>query len=145
MTFCEDPPREGVIRLRCAYLELCTAISSRKRALPHGGHPLKYAASDSTMGQRRVGAVFAAIHAIEGHHRVLASHFIRRGNDKYKSCMSITTHSGHFRSSDNLGLPLPWQSRRPLVYKKSFFVIAPFSHHTPRSNFIEERQAMRYI
>src|SRR5215813_12955622 len=89
MTFCEDPPREGVIRLRCAYLELCTTISSRKRALTHGGHPLKYAASDSTMGQRRVGAVFAAIHAIEGHHRVLASHFIRRGNDKYKSCMSI--------------------------------------------------------
>src|SRR5262245_43967181 len=68
MTFCEGPPREGVIRLRCAYLELCTAISSRKRALPHGGHPLKYVASDSTMGQRRVGAVCAAIHAIEGHH-----------------------------------------------------------------------------
>src|SRR5215510_725758 len=66
MTF-EGPPREGVIRLRCAYLELCTAISSRQRALPHGGHPLKYAASDSTMGQRRVGAVFAAIPAIEGH------------------------------------------------------------------------------
>src|SRR4030095_1549933 len=71
MTFCEGPPREGVIRLRCAYLELCTAISSRKRALPHGGHPLKYAASDSTMGQRRVGAVCAAIHAIEGHHQNL--------------------------------------------------------------------------
>src|SRR5215813_1790595 len=70
MTFCEGPPREGVIRLRCAYLELCTAISSRKRVLPHGGHPLKYAASDSTMGQRRVGAVLAAIHAIEGHHRI---------------------------------------------------------------------------
>jgi len=56
------------MRLRCAYLELCTAISSRKRALPPGGHPLKYAASDSTMGQRRVGAVLAAIHALEGHH-----------------------------------------------------------------------------
>src|SRR5215471_11907993 len=68
MTFCEDPPREGVIRLRCAYLALCTAISSRKRALPHGGHPLKDAASDSTMGQRRVGAVLAVLHAIEGHH-----------------------------------------------------------------------------
>jgi len=48
-------------------------------------------------------------------------------------------------NKSHLGLPLPWQSRRPLVYKKSFFVIAPFSHHTPRSNFIEERQAMRYI
>src|SRR5215475_4535839 len=70
MTF-EGPPREGVIRLRCAYLELCTAISSRKRALPHGGHPLKYVASDSTMGQRRVGAVCAAIHAIKGHHPAL--------------------------------------------------------------------------
>jgi hypothetical protein len=29
--------------------------------------------------------------------------------------------------------------------KTTFFVTAPFSHHTPRSNFIEERQAMRYI
>src|SRR5215471_15208440 len=73
MTFCEGPLREGVIRLRCAYLEPCTAISSRKRALPHGGHPLKYAASDSTMGQRRVGAVLAAIHAIERHHRKIGA------------------------------------------------------------------------
>jgi hypothetical protein len=29
--------------------------------------------------------------------------------------------------------------------KTTFFVTALFSHHTPRSNFIEERQAMRYI
>jgi hypothetical protein len=29
--------------------------------------------------------------------------------------------------------------------KTTFFVTAPFSHHTPRSNFIDERQAMRYI
>jgi len=28
---------------------------------------------------------------------------------------------------------------------EAFFVIALFSHNTPRSNFIEERQAMRYI
>jgi hypothetical protein len=33
-----------------------------------------------------------------------------------------------------------------LVEEKTiFFVTAPFSHHTPRSNFIEERQAMRDI
>src|SRR5215467_11351936 len=31
-------------------------------------------------------------------------------------------------NKSHLSLPLPWQSRRPLVYKKSFFVIAPFSH-----------------
>ena len=49
------------------------------------------------------------------------------------------------QGSDNLCLPLPWQSRRPLGYKKSFFVTALFSHNTPRSNFLEERQAMRDI
>jgi hypothetical protein len=29
--------------------------------------------------------------------------------------------------------------------KTTFFVTTPFSYHTPRSHFIEERQAMRYI
>jgi hypothetical protein len=29
--------------------------------------------------------------------------------------------------------------------KTAFFVTAPCSHNTPRSNFIEERQAMRSI
>src|SRR5262252_4774680 len=49
------------------------------------------------------------------------SRFIRCGNDKYKSCMSITTHSGHFRSSYNLGLSSPGrgQSRHIVVLKSS--------------------------
>jgi hypothetical protein len=29
--------------------------------------------------------------------------------------------------------------------KAAFFATAPFSHNTPRSDFIEERQAMRDI
>jgi hypothetical protein len=29
--------------------------------------------------------------------------------------------------------------------KTGFFLTAPFSHNTPRSHFIEERQAMRSI
>jgi hypothetical protein len=29
--------------------------------------------------------------------------------------------------------------------KRAFFATAPFSRNIPRSNFIEERQAMRYI
>ena len=68
ITCCEGPSRDGVIRLRCAYLKLCASTSSRKRALPHGGHPLRNAALDPTIGQMRVEAAFAAIHAIEGHH-----------------------------------------------------------------------------
>ena len=35
---------------------------------PHGGHPLRHIVVDSTMGQMRVKAALAAIHAIEGHH-----------------------------------------------------------------------------
>src|SRR5262245_59814586 len=64
-----------------------------------------------------------------------------------RRCASRTMveHKTPESNKSDLSLPLPWQSRCPLVYKKSFFVIAPFSHHTPRSNFIEERQAMRYI
>src|SRR5437588_6119427 len=56
--------RDGVIRFLCAYLERGSSISSRKRALPPGGHPLRNAVLDSTMGQMRVEAAFAAIHAI---------------------------------------------------------------------------------
>ena len=32
--------------------------------------------------------------------------------------LAITIHYGHPLSSDNHGLPLPWQGRRPLVYTK---------------------------
>src|SRR6516225_10654384 len=71
MTFCEGPPRDGVVRLRCAYLELYSAISSRERVLQPGGQPLRNAVLDSTIGQMRVEAAFATIHAIEGHHPTL--------------------------------------------------------------------------
>src|SRR4029450_9137429 len=39
-----------------------------KNTLPHGGYPLRSAALDLTIGQMRVEAAFAAIHAIEGHY-----------------------------------------------------------------------------
>jgi hypothetical protein len=53
---------------RSSYLARRSALSSRKRALPPGGQSLRNAALDSARGEMRVEAVFAAIHAIEGHH-----------------------------------------------------------------------------
>ena len=43
---------------------------------------------------------------------------------------------------------LPGSRAKDVMCKRwdtPFFLTAPFSHTTPRSNFIEERQAMRYI
>jgi hypothetical protein len=54
---------------RSSYLARRSSLSSRKRALPPGGQSLRNAALDSAIGQMRVEAAFAAIHAIEGHHR----------------------------------------------------------------------------
>ena len=54
---------------RSSYLTRRSSLSSRKRALPPGGQSLRNAALDSAIGEMRVEAAFAAMHAIEGHHR----------------------------------------------------------------------------
>src|SRR2546422_10519216 len=53
---------------RSSYLARRSSLSSRKCALPPGGQSLRNAALDSAIGEMRVEAAFAAIHAIEGHH-----------------------------------------------------------------------------
>src|SRR5438477_108715 len=60
------------MRLRCAYLERGSSRASRKRDPPHDGHPLRHSALDAIIGQRRVEAACAAIHALEGHTQFLA-------------------------------------------------------------------------
>jgi hypothetical protein len=50
------------------YFQATSSLAHWTRVLSHGGHPLRHIVVDSTMGQMRVKAALAAIHAIEGHH-----------------------------------------------------------------------------
>src|SRR5207253_850468 len=65
---CEGPPRAGVMRLRCVDRERCAAPSSRQRARPPDGHPLRYAGLAALIGLMCVAAAFAALTTLAGQH-----------------------------------------------------------------------------
>ena len=49
-------------------LPTTSSLAQWTRALSHGGYPLRHTVVDSTMGQMRVKAALATVHAVEGHH-----------------------------------------------------------------------------
>src|SRR5438445_7141054 len=82
---------------RSSYLTRRSSLSSRKRALPPGGQSLRNAALDSAIGEMRVEAAFAAIHAIEGHHQKLSDLFL--------------IHERHVIADVNVPASMTWNHR----------------------------------